>query len=150
MLPPRHPDHLTLFVLPSAIEGAAKPATSGRWRERWQELRERQADALVALARKAAAARQPSLAYELVNVLFEGFIPSFIHFHSESEFLAMIERAGLHLEWLVRRQAWEFDREQDLHDNWANILKQRGLAPQAHPFQEAIPLVLIISARQAN
>jgi len=97
-----------------------------------------------------AAAPQEPLAYELVNVLFEGFIPSFVHFHSESEFLDMIERAGLHFEWLVRRQAWEFDKEQDLHDNWADILKQRGLAPQEHPFQEAIPLVLIISARQAN
>lgn len=97
-----------------------------------------------------AAAPQEPLAYELVNVLYEGFIPSFIHFYSEPEFLAMIERAGLRFEWLVRRQAWEFDKEQNLHDNWANLLKQRGLAPQEHPFQEAIPWVLIISARRAN
>lgn len=67
-LPPRDPDKLTLFVLPSAkasAEGAASPAA--QWRTRWQALRDKQADALMALARRAIKEHQPSMAYELVT-----------------------------------------------------------------------------------
>jgi hypothetical protein len=67
-LPPRDPDHLTLFRLPPA-EASAGPNESppAEWRTRWQVLRNEQADALWALARQAVVEHRPSLTYELVS-----------------------------------------------------------------------------------
>jgi hypothetical protein len=66
-LPKREPDQLTLF-LPPASQGDAKqnPPEMPEWRKRWQAIRNEQADALMALARRAVAENRSSIAYELV------------------------------------------------------------------------------------
>ncbi len=67
-LPERNPVQLTLFVLPSAVSSPQPAAASSApWQKRWQGLRDEQADALMALARRAVAEHRPSLAYELVT-----------------------------------------------------------------------------------
>ncbi len=67
-LPPRAPDKLTLFVLPSALaKAAANDAAPAEWRTRWQQLRHAQAEALFALAEQAVQNHQPSLAVQLVT-----------------------------------------------------------------------------------
>jgi phage host-nuclease inhibitor protein Gam len=67
-LPSREADQLTLFVLPSTVAAPAKISTDEpEWRIKWLALRAEQADALVALAKRAAAERHPSLAFELVT-----------------------------------------------------------------------------------
>jgi hypothetical protein len=66
-LPKRGPNQLTLFLPPSG-EPAFKPSPPDvpEWRKRWQALRSEQADALIALARRAVAEHRSSIAYELV------------------------------------------------------------------------------------
>jgi hypothetical protein len=67
-LPEREPDKLTLFVLDSTANGTERPAAEQpQWRTRWQVLRNEQAEALAALAARAAAEHRPSLAYELLT-----------------------------------------------------------------------------------
>src|SRR5262245_24906044 len=64
-LPKRAADRLTLFVLPKDSETVdVGKAESLAWRKRWQALRNAQAEALFALARRAVGEHQPSLAYE--------------------------------------------------------------------------------------
>ncbi len=67
-LPARPADRLTLYVLPPTMAG--EPATaegaSEPWRKQWQALRDAQADALMALAKRALSEHRPALAYELV------------------------------------------------------------------------------------
>ena len=63
-LPKREPDQLTLFLVPeppSKQDSAEMP----EWRKRWQELRNEQADALMALAKRAVSEHRSSLVYEL-------------------------------------------------------------------------------------
>ncbi|REK11925.1 MAG: hypothetical protein DWQ37_12950 [Planctomycetota bacterium] len=64
-LPERRADQLTLFVVPSALADADSDDKPAAWQERWQQLRNQQAEALVALAQQAVDER-PSLAYQLV------------------------------------------------------------------------------------
>lgn len=68
-LPERAPDKLTLFVPPSAAAPQSpEPQADGQeWRNRWQVLRDEQAEELVKLARQAVAEHRPSLAIELVT-----------------------------------------------------------------------------------
>jgi hypothetical protein len=67
-LPTRDPDQLTLFLVPPAVAAAEKDKDGqSEWRAKWQALRDEQADALVALAKRAAGEHHPSLAFELVT-----------------------------------------------------------------------------------
>ena len=67
-LPKRSADHLTLFVLTCEhAEPAAGSDKSAAWHSKWRTLRDAQAEALMALARRALAEHQPSLAYQLVT-----------------------------------------------------------------------------------
>lgn len=67
-LPKRAADRLTLFVLPpSESADVGQRARLTEWRSRWQKLRDEQADALVALAQRAAADGEAALAMELVT-----------------------------------------------------------------------------------
>jgi len=69
-LPERRPDQLLLFLPPNSLDATAndfrqqQPAAS--WREKWQSLRNEQADALLKLARRAVEEHRSSLAYELI------------------------------------------------------------------------------------
>jgi hypothetical protein len=64
-VPKRDPEQLTLFLPPSEMFPAAD-ADSPANQVRWQELRNSQADALVALAKQALDEHRPSLVMELV------------------------------------------------------------------------------------
>ncbi|HEX3724875.1 MAG TPA: hypothetical protein VHV08_01475 [Pirellulales bacterium] len=67
-LPERKPDQWTLFVLSKALDAIpSDESLSSEWRQRWRVLREGQAEELFALARRALAEHQPSLAYELAT-----------------------------------------------------------------------------------
>ncbi len=67
-LPPRADDHLTLFLPPEtiAMRHPASSEESPLSRIKWQDLRNRQADALLALAKQAVVEQRASLAYELI------------------------------------------------------------------------------------
>jgi hypothetical protein len=66
-LPKRQPDQLTLFVVGSSLSPTKEPDATAEWRNRWQALRDAQADALFALAKQAVDEHQPSLALQLVT-----------------------------------------------------------------------------------
>jgi hypothetical protein len=66
-LPRREPDQLTLFVVPRAATPVAKDAAElPEWRKKWQDLRNGQADRLMALARQAVSEHRLSMVNELV------------------------------------------------------------------------------------
>ncbi len=66
-LPPRESDRLTLFPLPFHDDASRESdAERPEWRAQWRSLRVAQAEALVALARKALAEHQSTTAYELL------------------------------------------------------------------------------------
>ncbi|MEX0675596.1 MAG: hypothetical protein WD063_00875 [Pirellulales bacterium] len=66
-LPPREPGQLTLFLVPPGETASDKdPAQTPEWRTRWQALRNAQADALMALAKRAVSEHRLSMVYELV------------------------------------------------------------------------------------
>jgi hypothetical protein len=65
-LPKREPDRLTLFLVPPVDEMAKDVGETPEWRNRWQNLRNEQADRLIALARQAVAEHRASLAGELI------------------------------------------------------------------------------------
>jgi hypothetical protein len=67
-LPERDPEKLTLFVLPPSEVLAESDKTKwSEWRAKWQGLRDRQAEALMSLAKRAVGEHHPSLAFELVT-----------------------------------------------------------------------------------
>ncbi len=101
------------------------------------------------LTLSVAAAPSAPMLYDLVNALFEQIIPAFVHFHSEAQFLDMIQQAGLSLEWVLRRRVWEFDQE-DMRQAWKKILSKRGHCANDYLFDDALPFVLIITARKAS
>lgn len=64
-VPERDPEQLTLFLPPSEMFPAAD-ADSPAKQVKWQDLRDAQAEALLALAKQALAEHRPSLVMELV------------------------------------------------------------------------------------
>lgn len=65
-LPERRADQLTLFLVPSADDATDKGKPPA-WRQKWQRLRNEQAEQLMALAERAVAEHRASIVYELVT-----------------------------------------------------------------------------------
>jgi hypothetical protein len=66
-LPKRDASTTYLFLLDGRPDARAAPGAQRELESRWQKLRSAQAAALFALAKRAAAERRPSLAYELTT-----------------------------------------------------------------------------------